>query len=99
MTIAETGPSRGVFAVLAVGCVVAAVALGFVGSLAGSTFASGPREPVLSALAWAGSAFAAALPVAATPDVGFRIRRRTATAAAAAVAVVWFVVGYVVLVG
>ncbi len=84
---------------LAVGCLVAAAVFGLGGFLANGQFASGPRQPLLSAAAWAVSAVASAGPVVALPIMGSRIGRGTAAALGAVVAVAWFFLGFVLLAG
>ena len=89
-----TGLRWGLLSVVVVGGVVLAVVAGLLGLIFGGDFASGGRAPVRSALFWAASGAAAALPVALLPWLGSRVRRPVAISAAGVLALTLAVVGW-----
>lgn len=88
------GPRWGLLALLMSGCLPLVVAAGLVGFIYGADFASGGRAPVRSAVFWAASGAASAIPVASLPWLGFRVRRPAAVDGAGAGALVVAVTGW-----
>lgn len=97
----EAGPQRPRWGTT-VACVVVswvvAGAFAVIASLSGSQFAAGPApDPSGSVLFWGLAGVFIAIPVAAMPSLGFRVRRAVARTTAAAVVIAVTLIGVFVL--
>lgn len=88
------GPRWGLLALLVAGCLPLVVAAGLVGFIHGADFASGGRAPVRSAVFWAASGAASAIPVASLPWLGLRVCRPAEVAGAGALTLAVAVTGW-----